>query len=106
MTTGLDSVWYSVSMSTTTNKRRGLEVGREVSIAGVPGRFTVKALTETTVTCWGGRTGYEKMRTFTLDRIRTVHYGKPREARPPRIARTKAARPSKLQIPGGRARSR
>lgn len=79
---------YTVSMSQTTTPRRGLTEGAEISVTGAPGRYTVRSIAPNgNVTCWGGKKGYERMRTFTADRIKTVHYRKPTEARPARVKR-------------------
>lgn len=58
--------------------RRGLRVGAEVSFDGARGRFTIKRIDDDIVTAWGGPTGREMMRSFTADRVKTVHYRKPR----------------------------
>ena len=52
---------------------RLIEPGVELSIKGESGRFVFKWLTGDHLTCWGGRTGHEKFRTFPADKIKTVH---------------------------------
>lgn len=66
------------AQSLTVNGRR-VEVGTELSISGVRGRFrfrSVDTFTDgrpTVVTVVGGTDGHSMTRTFTADRIRTVH---------------------------------
>lgn len=52
-----------------------LAPGREVSVQGAPGRFTVVTVNEDRgeVTCYGGPDGRGMWRTFRIERIRTVH---------------------------------
>lgn len=52
---------------------RHIEPGTELSIKGVSGRFTFRWMTGDDFTCWGGRTGHEKYRTFSEGQIRRVH---------------------------------
>ena len=62
-------------MSTDTLRVNGrvIEVGTEISVTGEPGRFTFRWMTGDDLTCWGGRSGHEKYRTFSIDRVKTVH---------------------------------
>lgn len=58
--------------------KRNVVVGTEISVVGQPGRFSVLWFTETkhgniNVTCWGGRIGHEKFRTFAIEKVRKVH---------------------------------
>ena len=52
---------------------RHIEPGTELSIAGERGRFAFRWMTGECLTCWGGRIGHEKFRTFTQDRVTKVH---------------------------------
>lgn len=52
---------------------RIIEPGTEFSVKGETGRFTFRWMTGEHYTCWGGRMGHEKYRTFTGDRIKRVH---------------------------------
>jgi len=52
---------------------RRIEPGTELSITGEPGRFIFRWLTGNDLTCWGGRTGHEKYRSFPIERVRRVH---------------------------------
>ena len=52
---------------------RYIEPGTEISISGEPGRFIFRWLTGSDLTCWGGRTGHEKYRSFPIQRVRRVH---------------------------------
>lgn len=52
---------------------RHIEPGTELSVHGEPGRFIFRWLTGEHLTCWGGRQGREKYRTFRTDQIKTVH---------------------------------
>lgn len=65
-------------MTTTTTEPlkvngRLIENGTEISISGEAGRFIFRWLTGTDLTCWGGRTGHEKYRSFQIERVRRVH---------------------------------
>lgn len=57
---------------------RNVTFGTELKIRGVRGRFRFikKVTTPTTewVDVWGGPKGAESMRSFRLDKIKTVHY--------------------------------
>lgn len=69
--------------SVTVNSRK-IERGTEISIKGESGRFRfIEHVTNVNGVEWvdvvGGKKGYEKFRSFRLDRIKTVH----------RIARTR-----------------
>ena len=52
---------------------RHVEPGTELSVHGETGRFVFRWMTGDHLTCWGGRTGHEKFRTFPIDKIKTVH---------------------------------
>lgn len=52
---------------------RWLRQGTEVSIQGVRGRFVFQHARNNEVTVFGGTQGREMFRTFTADRIKTVH---------------------------------
>lgn len=52
---------------------RIVEPGTELSIRGEVGRFVFRWLTGEHLTCWGGRLGHEKFRTFRQDQVRRVH---------------------------------
>lgn len=52
---------------------RLIEPGTELSVKDEPGRFIFRWLTGSDLTCWGGRTGHEKYRSFPLSKIRRVH---------------------------------
>jgi Na+-transporting NADH:ubiquinone oxidoreductase subunit NqrF len=67
-------------MTTTTTQPEVLKVngrliqdGTEISISGEPGRFIYRWMTGDALTVWGGRTGNEMYRSFTIDRVRRVH---------------------------------
>ena len=52
---------------------RIIEAGTEISVSGEPGRFVFRWMTGPCLTCWGGRIGHEKYRSFPLSKIRRVH---------------------------------
>jgi hypothetical protein len=52
---------------------RIVEPGTELSVQGEPGRFVFRWMTGSYLTCWGGRQGYEKFRTFRPEQVRRVH---------------------------------
>lgn len=52
---------------------RNIEPGTELSVVGEPGRFVFRWMSGDYLTCWGGRTGHEKYRTFRPERVRRVH---------------------------------
>ena len=52
---------------------RHIEPGTELSIHGESGRFVFRWMTGDHLTCWGGRQGHEKFRTFAVDKVKRVH---------------------------------
>lgn len=52
---------------------RLVEPGTELSVKGETGRFVFKWMTGDDLTCWGGKSGREKYRTFSIDKVRRVH---------------------------------
>lgn len=65
--------------------RKGLKPGAEISVTGVAGRFTVHRIIGKEVTCYGGPNQRAGWRTFTVDRVKTVHYRKPERRRPAKL---------------------
>jgi len=57
---------------------RIVSVGTEVSIRGESGRFRFMKHVKTDTSEWidviGGKKGYSTYRSFTVDRVKTVHY--------------------------------
>ena len=57
---------------------RIVSVGTEVSISGESGRFRFMKHVKTDTAEWidviGGKKGYSVYRSFTVDRVKTVHY--------------------------------
>lgn len=49
-----------------------LPAGTSITIAGEPGAFVVRWVTANEVTCWGGRPGHERFRSFALATIKTI----------------------------------
>lgn len=52
---------------------RLVEPGTEFSVFGEAGRFVFRWMTGDDLTCWGGKSGREKYRTFSVDRIKRIH---------------------------------
>jgi hypothetical protein len=52
---------------------RLVEPGTELSVKGEAGRFVFRWMTGDDLTCWGGKSGREKYRTFSVDKVRRVH---------------------------------
>jgi hypothetical protein len=55
---------------------RLVEPGTELSVTGETGRFVFRWMTGDDLTCWGGKSGREKYRTFSPDRVKRVHIKK------------------------------
>lgn len=57
---------------------RVLEAGvTELSVTGERGRFVYRYVNKDgSITCYGGTQGRERMRSFRIDRIKTVHIKK------------------------------
>lgn len=55
---------------------RLVEPGTELSVHGETGRFVFRWLTGQDLTCWGGKNGREKYRTFAIEKIKRVHVKK------------------------------
>lgn len=52
---------------------RIIEPGTELSVKGESGRFIFRWMTGDDLTCWGGRSGHEKYRSFPESKIKLVH---------------------------------
>jgi len=52
---------------------RLVEPGTELSVRGESGRFVFRWMTGDDITCWGGRSGHEKYRTFPVDKVKRIH---------------------------------
>lgn len=55
---------------------RLVEPGTELSVFGETGRFVFRWMSGDDLTCWGGKNGREKYRTFSPDKIKRVHVKK------------------------------
>ena len=68
---------YSESLNATANARH-LVPGTEVSIRGRRGRYRfvkfVSSPNSEWIQCWGGPVGKEKMHSFRLEDVKTVHW--------------------------------